>query len=329
LKVVNEESRMDNSLVQEGVDAVEEILLASIDSEVELLNEASRHILTSGGKRLRPQVAFLAYLAVGGSDPLEAAPMAAAIEMVHTATLVHDDINDHSLVRRGRPAVHARWGRTFALLTGDYMFTKVYQLMAPYGNPYNGIMANACSELVEGETLQAAAAKAGAIDRETYKRIVSLKTASLFEAAARMGAMMGGGNEQVVEALAEYGYNLGIAFQVVDDILDIVGDPDALGKPVGTDVVQGRGAFVAQNGRTIMSLQTSGEAVAEAVATFDDDDPIKRMMSKLRESGAIELARLQAQEVALRARNALEAVPPSPARDELEALVDLVLDRNR
>jgi octaprenyl-diphosphate synthase len=320
---------MDISLTQEGVDAVEEILLGSIDSEVDLLNEASRHILHSGGKRIRPQVALLAYLAAGGNDQLEAAPMAAAVEMVHTATLVHDDINDHSLVRRGRPSVHARWGRTFALLAGDYLFTKVYQLMAPYGTPYNGIMANACSELVEGETMQAAAAKSGNIDRETYKRIVSLKTASLFEAAARMGGMMGGAEDRVVEGLAEYAYNLGIAFQVIDDILDVIGDPETLGKPVGADVAQGRGAFATENGRTILSLQGGGEAVAEPVATFDETDPIQTMMLKLRNSGAIELARLQAREVAERARNALSIVPPSPARDGLEDLIDLVLDRDR
>ncbi|MFO7662057.1 MAG: polyprenyl synthetase family protein [Chloroflexota bacterium] len=320
---------MDISLTQEGVDAVEEILLASIDSEVDLLNEASRHILHSGGKRVRPQVALLSYLAAGGNDQLEAAQMAAAVEMVHTATLVHDDINDHSLVRRGRPSVHARWGRTFALLAGDYLFTKVYQLMAPYGTPYNSIMATACSELVEGETMQAAAAKSGNIDRETYKRIVSLKTASLFEAAARMGGLMGGAEDRVVEGLAEYAYNLGIAFQVIDDILDIIGDPETLGKPVGADVAQGRGAFATENGHTILSLQGGGEAVAEPVATLDETDPIQMMMSKLRNSGAIELARLQAREVAERARNALSIVPPSPARDGLEDLIDLVLDRDR
>ena len=109
--------------LQRGLEAVETILMTAVDSEIELLNEASRHILSSGGKRLRPNVALLSYLAAGGEDVEEAVNMAAAIEMVHTATLVHDDINDHSLVRRGRPAVHARWGRTFALLTGDYLFT--------------------------------------------------------------------------------------------------------------------------------------------------------------------------------------------------------------
>jgi geranylgeranyl pyrophosphate synthase len=314
---------MDLTLTREGLEAVEEALIAAIDSEVELLNDASRHILSSGGKHLRPHIAMLAYLAVGGQDLLEAVPMAAAIEMVHTATLVHDDINDHSLLRRGRPSVHARWGRTFALLTGDYMFAKVYELMAPYGPTYNVIMADACCRLVEGETLQAVAAKSGEIDRETYKRIVSLKTASLFEASARMGALIGGGSPREVDALADYAYNLGIAFQVVDDILDVVGDPETLGKPVGADLTQGRGAFVAQGERAILTLQPAVEAAV------DESDPIARMMAKLRNSGAIELARLQAEEMVDRARRALDPISPSAARDELEALTNLVLERDR
>ncbi len=326
---------MYSDLVGKGMEAVEQQLSDVIDSEVELLNSASRHILGSGGKRLRPQIGLLAYLAAGGDDPTRAVPMATAIEMVHTATLVHDDINDHSLLRRGRPAVHARYGRTFALLTGDYLFTKVYELMAPYPSRYNIIMADACSRLVEGETLQAAAAKSGNIDRETYKRIVALKTASLFEAAARMGAMLAGAADDVVEALATYGYNLGIAFQVVDDILDIVGDPEALGKPVGLDLSQSRGVMVAENGQAILTMQQgngeSAVAVAETAvsAVGDETDPIQAMMAKLRSSGALELARLQAIEVAGRAREALELVPPSPARDELDELTSQVLDRDR
>jgi len=319
---------MDLTLTRDGLQAIDALLIATIDSEVELLNEASRHIISGGGKHLRPHVALLSYLAAGGQNLSEAVSMAAAIEMVHTATLVHDDINDHALLRRGRPSVHARWGRTFALLTGDYMFAKVYELMAPYGAEYNIIMARACSELVEGETLQAVAAKAGTIDRETYKRIVALKTASLFEGAARMGALLGGGDERTVEALAEYAWNLGIAFQMVDDILDVVGDPTALGKPVGADLAQGRGAFAPPpNGTTILSLQGDDDAGA-AVAVADEADPIARMMAKLRTSGAIEAARLQALEMIDRARAALDNVAPSAARDELLSLTHDVLNRD-
>lgn len=319
---------MDSDLIAEGMSAVEARLLAVINSEIDLLNEASTHILASGGKRLRPQIGLLAYLAAGGDELMDAVPMAAAIEMVHTATLVHDDINDHSLLRRGRPAVHARWGRTFALLTGDYLFTKVYELMAPYGSEYNVIMADACTRLVEGETLQAVSAKAGTIDRETYKRIVSLKTASLFEAAARMGAMLGAADQVVVEALAEYAINLGISFQIVDDLLDVIGDEDTLGKPVGLDAAQQRGVMVTEKERPILTLQPQADGATTTNGAAEPVDPIQQMMSRLRESGAVEIARLQAMEMARRARAALENVPPSAARDELDALVDLVLERD-
>lgn len=304
--------------------AVEEQLNNVVCSEVELLQDASQHIIVSGGKRIRPRLTMLAYLAAGGEDLSAVIPLAAAVELVHTATLVHDDINDHSLTRRGKITVHARWGRTFALLTGDYLFSKVYELMAPYGTEYNVLMANACVELVEGETLQAAAAKSGTIDQETYKRIISLKTASLFEASARMGALLAGGDEQTVDALGKYANNLGLTFQIVDDVLDIVGDPESMGKPTGNDLVQGAGAIVAQNGKKLGHQTAVAEKAPAAV-----EDPIQAMMARLRESGAVEVARMQANEMARRARKALEQVAPSPARDELEALVNLVLDRDQ
>lgn len=307
--------------IDEGMRAVEEKLRAIVNSDVDVLKDASDHIISSGGKRIRPRLALMAYLAAGGQDFNTAVPMAAALEMVHTATLVHDDINDHSLTRRGKITVHARWGRTFALLAGDYLFTKVYELMAPYGGDYNEIMAQACIKLVEGETLQAAVAKAGTMDRETYKTIIARKTASLFEAGANMGARLAGADEEIVNALITYAYNLGLTFQIVDDILDIVGDPEKLGKPVGADLVQNRGVMAMQNGGTAVMEE---ESVATAVV-----DPFQSMMRRLRESGAVDVARMQAVETAQRARAALTNVPPSPMRDELEDLVDLVLNRDK
>ncbi|MCA9994531.1 MAG: polyprenyl synthetase family protein [Anaerolineales bacterium] len=309
---------MDMQLLEKGLSAVEEAMVAIVDSDVNVLYDASEHILSSGGKRVRPRVAFLAYLAAGGSEIEQVVPMATAVEMVHTATLVHDDINDHSVLRRGRPTVHSIWGRTFALLTGDYLFAKVYQMMAPYGSRQNVIMSNACTRLVEGETLQATAAKAGEMDQETYKEVISRKTASLFEAAARMGAIQAGADEPLENALADYAYNLGLTFQIVDDILDIIGDPETMGKPIGTDISQGRGVVVAQNGHAT-------ELVAEAVL---EPNSVEQMINDLRESGAVQLARFQAQRVAQRAREALTAVPPSPARDEMEDLIEQVLNRD-
>ena len=308
---------MVTKIVEEGLEAVEKQLRDIVKSDVEVLQDAGLHIISSGGKRLRPQLGILAYLAAGGTDVQRVIPMSAAIEMVHTATLVHDDINDHSLTRRGQITVHARWGRTFALLAGDYLFTKVYEMMAPYPSEYNVIMSDATTKLVEGETLQAAAAKSGEMDRETYKTIISRKTASLFEAAARMGAMLADADETTIEAVAAYAYNLGLTFQIVDDILDIVGDPETLGKPIGTDIAQNRGVMATQNG---------GIAVKEAVAELEDD-PIARMMANLRESGAVEIARMQAEESGARARAALAPLPASPAKTEMEALIESVLDR--
>jgi octaprenyl-diphosphate synthase len=322
LKVVNKVNIMVSKILDKGLEAVEDQLASVVRSNVAVLEDASLHIVSSGGKRVRPRIVLLSYMAAGGQDVETVIPMAAAVEMVHTATLVHDDINDHSMTRRGKLTVHARWGRTFALLTGDYLFTKVYELMAPYGAAPNVIIADACTRLVEGETLQAEAAKNGSMDRETYKQIISLKTASLFEASGRLGAMEGGAEQDVVEALAEYAYNLGLTFQIVDDILDIIGDAEVMGKPTGLDLAQSRGVMATQNG---------GEEVETAVAELEleeEIDPIKRMMQSLRDSGAVEVARMQAQEMASRARRALQDVPPSDARNELESLIDQVLDRD-
>ena len=304
-----------------GLEAVEEKLRSVVESDVTILDEASRHIIESGGKRVRPRLVFLTYLAAGGKEIETAVSLAAAVELVHTATLVHDDINDHSLTRRGRVTVHARWGRTFALLTGDYLFTKVYEMMAPYGDVFNMIMAEATVHLVEGETLQAAAAKAGKMDRETYKKIISRKTASLFRAAAHMGGLLAGADEEAVEALREYGYRLGLAFQIVDDILDITGDPEKMGKPVGADVAQGTGVVMLQNGGKV--VQGDGQ-VAEAEA-----DPFQQLMLHLRESGAVEVARTQAEEMAGRARRALSRLPESRARQEMDRLIDDIVERER
>ncbi len=304
--------------VDDGVIAVEEILSQTINTDVNLLRDASLHIVDSGGKRLRPRLTLLSYLAAGGQNISEVVPLAAAVELVHTATLVHDDINDHSLTRRGKISVHAQWGRTFALLTGDYLFTKVYELMAPYDATYNILMADACVKLVEGETLQAEAAKNGSIDRETYKLIIERKTASLFQAAAKMGALLAGSEESIVENLSQYAYFLGLAFQMVDDVLDVVGDPDVLGKPIGNDVVHGMGAIVNQNGNTVLDR-----------TKVTEKDPIKIMLAQLRESGAIEVAKAQASEWAHHAQVALSGIPESPARDELSSLIDLVVHRNR
>jgi octaprenyl-diphosphate synthase len=304
--------------LDEALQATEALILQAVTSEVPVLEEASRHILSAGGKRVRPRLLLLAAQAVGADDLSGAVPLAAAVELVHTATLVHDDINDNSMRRRGRESVNAHWGQTFALLTGDFLFTKAYELMAPYGD-LNKLTAEATVALVEGESLQAASARDNTLDRETYQRIIAKKTASLFRAAAMTGAAYGGGDSKQVDALGEYGFYLGVLFQVVDDLLDLTGDPCLMGKPVGVDHEQGDGVGIAvaigDNGR-------SGGLAAEP------EDPFVAIKRRLIQGGAVEEGRQMAQVLATRANRTLDTLPPGPAVDELRELVTFALERD-
>lgn len=307
---------------EQALKQVDSLLKSIVNSDVDVLREASQHILDAGGKRIRPRLTLLAYEAVNGSNPEEAIPVAAAVELVHTATLVHDDINDHGSLRRGRPTVNARWGRTFALLTGDYLFTKVYELMAPYKD-LNIIFANATIALVEGETLQAAAAKSGQLDRETYARIIAKKTAVLFAAATKLGALLGGGTPEQVDALEQYGFNVGLAFQIVDDILDLIADSEKLGKTAGIDVAQGKGFAAAIAGSGVGNGHSTATAVVEA-----SPDPMTAFKQKMLTGGYIEEGRQNAENLATLAAMSLSVLPPSSALDELHALARLVVERD-
>ncbi|NDJ53700.1 MAG: polyprenyl synthetase family protein [Chloroflexi bacterium] len=307
--------------LDEAILAVDELMMSAVESDVEVLQDASRHIISAGGKRVRPRVLFLAHQAMGGDRVDDAVRIAAAIELVHTATLVHDDINDHGTLRRGRVTINQRWGRTFALLTGDFLFTVVYQMMAPYKD-LNITFSQATTALVEGETLQAAAAKAGDLNRETYQRIVAKKTASLFRAAALLGAELADADQAHIDALGEYGFYLGLAFQVVDDLLDLTGDPRLMGKAAGVDMAQGRGVAAAVGG--------NGHAAVGAVAVAEetDDDPLFAVKQRLVESGAVEEGRKMAAVLAGQANAALDKLPPSEAVDGLRELINLVVDRD-
>ncbi len=313
--------------LEQAVRAADLLMEEIVGSDVAVLQDASRHIIGAGGKRVRPRLVFLSYQAAGGDNLNSAVPVAAAVELVHTATLVHDDINDHGRMRRGRVTVNEQWGRTFALLTGDFLFTKVYQLMAPYGD-LNVTLAEATVALVEGETLQADAAKHDRLNREIYQRIVAKKTASLFRAATMLGGQLAGAEAAHVEALGEYGFYLGLAFQIVDDLLDLTGDPRLMGKDANVDVSQGKGVAAAygraENGRQAVSAATLVEDALEQ----DEQDPILAIKQRLVASGAVEEGRQMARLLASQAENALSALPPGPAVQDLKALIRQVVDRD-
>ena len=223
---------------------------------------------------------------------------------MHSASVVHDDINDHGLVRRGRPSINAAWGRTFALLTGDFLFTKVYELMSPFGD-LNVDLARAAVALVEGETLQASAVAENTLNRETYLRIIALKTAALFQAAAQMGASLGD-EPEFAPALGEFGFHIGMAFQITDDILDLTSTDNVLGKTVGRDRQQGKGYAAVQN---------DGEL-----------DVITRKLLE-NEGAAVAAGRTHAAQLIAQAEDAIREVPPSPAKEALSQLAAAIIER--
>ena len=302
------------------------LLISIADSAVPLLTETSQHILGAGGKRVRPRLLLLAYQAAGGQDFDEAIPLAAAVEIIHTATLVHDDINDNGTLRRGRETVNSRWGGTFALLTGDYLFTRTYELMAPYSTELNLILAKASTALVEGETMQIQAAREGTFDTQTYFEIISRKTAALFVAAAELGATAAKAPAEHVRALSDYAFNLGIAFQLIDDVLDLAADSSQLGKNAGIDIAQGRGIAVAIQGNS--GGATGSVPVAEAENDISPEALQQSILRGATVEQAIAKGRSKAEEFARRAVEALNVLPPSPAVDELRDLARLVVERD-
>lgn len=322
--------------VDNHLQAVHDLLLSVTESSIPLLSETSRHILSAGGKRLRPRLVLLAHAATGGHDVDYVIPLAAAVEVIHTATLVHDDINDHGTLRRGRETVNSRWGGTYALLTGDYMFTKTYEIMAPYPGALNAILATASIALVEGETLQILVSKNGALDQDTYLEIIAKKTAALFVACVELGATAADAPQAWIDALKVYAFNLGLAFQITDDLLDLIADPQQLGKNAGIDLAQGRGIAAVKDGNHDSdNARKAGHSAARAAtqtAVISPDMAPGPFTESLLDGHtldtAVETGRRKARDYANRALASLDALPPSPAVDELRALARQVIERD-
>lgn len=306
-------------MIQQAMQALETVILDSVTSDVKTLHDASRHILEAGGKRVRPRLMLLSYLACGGTQIERVLPAAAAVELVHTASVVHDDINDHGVIRRGRPSVNALWGRTFALLTGDFLFTKVYELMAPYKD-LNIVLSEATVALVEGETLQASAVKDNNFSRQIYYDIIARKTAALFRSAAHMGGDLAGADKTTVEALRLYGFNVGLAFQIVDDVLDLTADTEQLGKTSGIDIQQGRGYAVA--------YAVNGEAKGQAAIAEPSADPMTAIREKMLAGEAVKEGYAQANMLKQAAVASLDVLPASSYKDSLIELARLVVERD-
>ncbi len=294
------------------------------------LYSASRHLIKTGGKRIRPALIVLSSMAAGKRvDVSKVLPIAAAVELIHTATLVHDDIIDKSAMRRGTQTVNAQWGNDAALIVGDLLFSKAFGIIGSHKDrKLSSIIARACAKLAEGQVLEML--HTGDIDmtEEVYLEIIERKTASLFEACTRSGALLGGASPQNVEALAKYGYYLGTGFQIADDILDVISGEFKLGKPIGSDIALGKPTLV-----LLHALKCASDGERKTLENImrgkmNSGSYVKKALTIVKSTNSIDYASRRARDLAKRARAELSVLPDSTARKALELVAEYAVSRD-
>ncbi len=290
------------------------------------LYEASRHLVDSGGKRLRPSMLLLAAEAAGG-EPTALAPAAVSIELVHNFTLIHDDIMDNADVRRGRPAVHKIWGQSGAILAGDTLYSKAFQVLgttAALPERVLGAMnmlSLTCTAICEGQWLDMEFESRERVTEKEYMEMIEKKTGVLYGASAGMGALLAGASPDVVRAMDEFGRLTGMGFQLQDDVIDLLTPEKVSGKRQGGDLIEGK--------KTLIMIHAFANDVLVPVFGKKDAsaEEISRSISILQESGSIEYARSRAEEMVLRGKRALDVLPSSPAKETMLELADYMIRR--
>jgi octaprenyl-diphosphate synthase len=305
---------------------VDALILDRMQSQVPVIPLLAEHLISAGGKRLRPLAAARASGAAG--DITVPVKLAAAVEFIHTATLLHDDVVDASDLRRGKVAAHLIWGTPSSVLVGDFLFARAFELMVETGQMRAlGILARASSVISEGEVLQLTRAHDLNLDQDTYLRIISAKTAELFAAAAEAGAVGAGADEAAVQALRAYGLNLGLAFQLADDALDYGGTSEVLGKNAGDDFHEGKVTLPL----LLAAARTRGREDAFWDRTINQGqrtgDDFRRARELVFGTGAVSATLDTAGEYADAAKAALGVLPPSDWREALEQLADFAVSR--
>jgi octaprenyl-diphosphate synthase len=317
--------------VQKDLGAIEARLDLEITSEVKKVYALAGHVLSAGGKRLRPAMVALSARAIRPDlEPARLVSVGASVELVHMATLVHDDVVDNTATRRGKPTANAVFGNGVAILTGDFLLARAMRILAVDGDlRIIRTVSDITIEMSEGEVMEIVATGDPKISSQHYFDILRKKTAVFVEGCCRCGAILGGASKDQEEALAEYGYRLGMAFQLADDLLDYTGDPLVTGKPVGSDLRDGRA--------TLPFLLALGEARAAdrdvLLAAFGNaaltDEAVAEAVHVLDRYGVFERTRAAAREHVELADAALTRLPSSTARDCFSALTDYVVQRDR
>ena len=312
------------SFVSDELKLVEKNLMGAIRSRERELTEISAHLIYGGGKRVRPMVTLLAYSAFGGKRVTDIVDIATAIELIHTATLLHDDIIDGADTRRGKPSAFKKYGLKSTLVAGDFLFIKAFEFAGKFDETVVQWTADACTLLTEGEILQGHFNRNRRVTLDDYVEIVKRKTASLFHTGAKVGAYLAGANRALVDETERYGLNMGIAFQMVDDVLDVVGHPDLLGKPTGMDLRDGNPALP-----IILAMNHGDATVRDA---FDSRRPteeqIAAALNAIMNGPAIQEAKALSKRYAEEALRSIKKLPPSLYRNGLKTLVQLIIDRD-
>lgn len=308
------------------MDAVNSVIRRQLHSDVHLINQIAHYIISAGGKRIRPTLALLLANAHGyrGSRHHE---LAAIVEFIHTATLLHDDVVDESSLRRGRETANALFGNAASVLVGDFLYSRAFQMMVSIGNMrVMQILADATNVIAEGEVLQLLNMHDPDVTEARYMQVIESKTAKLFEAAAELGALIAEADETDIRSAGEYGRNLGTAFQLVDDVLDYSGNSTEIGKNVGDDLREGKPTLP-----LIYLIQHGTAAQQELVRTCiesGDENHFDEILNAIKESGALDYTKQAAQRAVARAQASISHLPHTKFKDSLLQLCAFAVDRN-
>jgi octaprenyl-diphosphate synthase len=316
-------------LIGSDLERVEAEIRRELDSPVALIQEMGGYIAGAGGKRLRPMLLLLAARLAGYAGP-RGVRLACVVEMLHTATLIHDDVVDQAPLRRGRPSANAQWGDDASVLVGDHLYSKSFaMLVRDNDRAVMETLARSTVSMTEAEVFQLELKRSGVTTEADYLRIITQKTASFMSACCRIGALLGGVSAGQVDALTQYGLDIGVAFQISDDSLDFVANQDRLGKAIGADLREGKRTLplIAMLAR---ATPTESERVKSLLKRHDlDADEIDEIRRYVVEHEGVEYALAQAHVYARSAKAALAAFPPSEERETLALVADFVVDRDR
>ena len=314
------------SCIADDMRAVDAVIRQSLHSEVALVNQIADYIINSGGKRLRPALVLLS-AGLFGRITAQHHELAAVVEFIHTATLLHDDVVDESALRRGQPTANTLFGNAASVLVGDFVYSRAFQMMVNVQNMrVMEVLAEATNLIAEGEVLQLLNCHDADISDDAYLKVIHYKTAKLFEAATRLGAIICNASEQDEQALARYGMHLGTAFQLIDDVLDLSGDSGAIGKNLGDDLAEGKPTL------PLLYAMRNGDEHQRAIIRHAIEqgglDELPAVMQAVQQTGALQHVRALAQQEAALSCAAIAHLPDSSYRAALTGLAEFAVNRS-